>query len=130
MKKLFLIALLVGFTLTVQSQNSNETVSAWKTSDCYAGIDYRYYLDKSDTKYSVAVEVKNTYTKEVTIKYDVEGKTYSSKNNYITLKPGTTDKSNCGINYTTKKIQVVITSLEVGDKSMGCDNEKHLSNTN
>ena len=128
--KNIIITLVVLVTLTllvspVKAQDPDNW-NNWNKSACYSGIFYRVNNDGHSygDYYRYYVEIKNVYTKTVTIDYDFFDSKYKADNNKLTmsmtLKPKQIEQRIAVIKR-HDGLYVVIRNLKIDGQSYECD---------
>lgn len=115
MKKSILITA-VMFFLTINFAQAQWTDwSYWTSIDCFKGVQFRVKSQKTSSgKYEAYIEFKNNYNSDIHFNYEISGGSYTSRNNRVTVKAGSTYKSYAGISFTSNYFNVYIDKLRFG----------------
>lgn len=116
MKKNILILLffsLITFSFTNSPQWTDW--GNWNSNNCFSKIDFRVKSNKTSTgKYEMYVEFKNDYSQDVHFNYEAKGGTYTTKNNRVTVRAGSTYKTYAGASFTSEYFYINIDKLRFG----------------
>jgi hypothetical protein len=89
---LLLTIVLLSTTISFSKYTNNNWSewTLWKISDCYNGINYRCRENRTNAngKNQVQIEIKNTYSKEISIYYFISNQLSDYAVYSIDIKPG------------------------------------------
>ncbi len=115
MKKSILITVVMFFLTINLAQAQSTGWSNWTSIDCFKGVQFRVKSQKTSSgKYEAYLEFKNNYNENIHFNYEISGGSYSSRNNRVSVRAGSTYKSYAGTSFTSNYFNVYVDRLRFG----------------
>ncbi len=118
--KFLLTALFMLMLSSVSYSQSWSDWSTWHSVNCFEGIDFRIKTKKSSYSgnYEAYIEFRNRYNSDVHFNYAATGGEYTTKNNRVTVREGSTYKTYMGASFTSDYFNIFIDKLRHGSDGL------------